>query len=327
MLKLIPLIAAAGAFIAVAPAEAPDKAIFELLRRDDLRLARIGERLAVANAPLCRERQPWIGAVIHSLEQYQPAVREAARTAFRFSTPLAIEAVIPGGPAANAGIADDDGLLIIGATRLPDRLSDVGGKALTKSRDAADATLAALPLKQPVDLRVRRAGVERVVSVTPRAGCRARFEVHFADEAAADGSIVQIGATYLDKLDDEWLPAVVAHELAHIILRHRARMEAAGVSYGLFAELGRSGRLHAQAEQEADRLSVYLLANAGYDPMLPARFWRGPGRKFDGGLLRSRIYPDRLARARVVEAEAATLAGASLPVVPPLVALADQPMR
>lgn len=326
MSKLLLFVAAVG-LMASAPREVSDRAVFELLRRDDLRLAQIGERLAIANAPLCRRKQPWIGVVIHSLEQYQPSVREAARSAFGFASPLAIEAVVPGGPAHRVGIIKDDGLLAIADHPLPERMEQVSPSAATRSRDFANAQLAALSPSKPLVLRIRHAGVEREVSIVPHPGCRAQFEVHYIDEAAADGVIVQIGASFLDKLDDDWLAVVVAHELAHIILRHRERMEAAGVSYGLLAEFGKSGRLHARAEQEADQLSVYLLANAGYDPMLAARFWRGPGRQFDGGLLRSRIYPDRKERARVLEAEAAAIAGSALPVVPSLVALADQPMK
>ena len=302
-------------------------AIFEALRRADLRLAIIGERLAVSNAALCRDRKPWLGMVIHTAEQYQPAVRADARAAFGFTSAVGVEAVAPEGPAARAGVKADDALLAIAGQPLPQKLPDDGARATTATRDATERLIARLPESAPVALTVRRAQAERELRLTPQAGCRARFEIHFANEAAADDEIVQIGARFVDALDDTWLPAVVAHELAHIILRHRARMIAAGVRYGLLAEFGKSGRLHAQAEQEADRLSVYLLANAGYDPLLPARFWRGPGKDFDGGLFRSRIYPDRRARAAMLEEEAARLAGAALPVTPALLALADQPMR
>ncbi|MBY0285115.1 MAG: peptidase M48 family protein, partial [Sphingomonas sp.] len=121
---------------------------------------------------------------------------------------------------------------------------------------------------------------------------------------------------------------IVAHELAHIILKHRARMDAAGVKYGIFSELGRSGRLHAQAESEADRLSVYLLFNAGYDPRLAGAFWRGPGKKLDGGLFRNRAYRSWRERATALDAEAANIpTKVTAPFVPPMIALADQPMR
>lgn len=330
----IPLLAAAAlmpaipsAAAAAAPLAEQPPAIFEALRRADLRLAIIGERLAVRNVALCHDRKPWLGMVIHTPEQYQPAVRADARAAFGFTSAVGVEAVVPGGPAARAGVADNDALLAVAGQPLPQALPADTARATTATRDTTERLIAALPASAPVTLTLRRAQIERTAQATPVAGCRARFEIHFANEAAADDEIVQIGARYVDALDDEWLPAVVAHELAHIILRHRARMIAAGVRYGLLAEFGKSGRLHAQAEQEADRLSVYLLANAGYDPLLPARFWRGPGKDFDGGLLRSRIYPDRRARAALLEAEAAKLAGAALPVTPALLALADQPMR
>ena len=305
----------------------PSPAVFEALRAADLRLAVIGERLAVRNLALCRDQRPWLGMVVHSLEQYQPGVRAGAQAAFHFASAVGVEAVVPGGPAANAGIAADDSLLAVAGKPLPQTLPPADARATTATRDAAERTIVALPAAAPVTLTVRHGDAERVVTAAPVAGCRARFEIHFANEAAADDEIVQIGARFVDALDDDWLPVVVAHELAHIILRHRARMIAAGVRYGLLAEFGKSGRLHAQAEQEADRLSVYLLANAGYDPLLAARFWRGPGKAFDGGLLRSRIYQGAGARAAMVEAEAAKLGARPLPVVPDMLTLADQPMR
>lgn len=302
--------------------------LLELLRTNDLRLASVGERLAIANLAMCRDQRAWAGLVVHTLDQYQAGVRADAVSVFAFPAPVTVEAVLPDGAAAAAGIAANDGIVAIGAQPLPQVPPKTGAGATTKVRDAAESAIAMLAPNSPVAVKVTRGGAERSVVLTPRAGCRARFEVHELNEAAADGSIVQVGAAYMDSFDAKALPVIVAHELAHIILRHRARMEAAGVSYGVFAELGRSGRLHRQAEAEADQLSVYLLYNAGYDPRDAAAFWRGPGRVLDGGLFRNRAYPSWRARAAALDAEAAKIpAGGATPFVPPIIALADQPMR
>jgi hypothetical protein len=45
------------------------------------------------------------------------------------------------------------------------------------------------------------------------------------------------------------------------------------VSRGLLAGLGRNARLIRATEREADRLGVYLLARAGYDPHKALGFW------------------------------------------------------
>ena len=65
-------------------------------------------------------------------------------------------------------------------------------------------------------------------------------------------------------------------------------LDAAGVDRGRFKELGRSARLFRQTEAEADRLSVWLLAGAGYDPEAAARFWRKFGRRKGRRLARAR---------------------------------------
>src|SRR3546814_2491582 len=69
------------------------------------------------------------------------------------------------------------------------------------------------------------------------------------------------------------LAAAVAHELAHNILRHRERLDAADVARGLFKGFGRSARLFRQTEIEADRLSAWPMRGAGYDPPAAVRFW------------------------------------------------------
>ena len=314
---------------AAAPASAPTtRELLELLRRDDVRLADVGQRLAVRNVAMCRDKRAWVGLVVHTLDQYQPTIRADAVALFAFPTPVAVEAVLPIDAAADVGIVANDGIVAVGdhSPQLNPPLP--ANPASTQRRDAAERAIADLPPDVPARFVIRHAGADRTVSLTPRAGCQARFEVHELDEAAADGSIVQIGASYMDAFDPQWLPVIVAHELAHLILKHRARMDAAGVKYGIFSELGRSGRLHAQAESEADRLSVYLLFNAGYDPHLAGAFWRGPGKKLDGGLFRSRAYPGWRERAGALDAEAANIpTAASVPFVPPMISLADQRMR
>lgn len=318
-----------AALVLIGAAAAPtNRELLALLRDKDARLAEVGERLAVRNARLCRDQRAWAGMVLHTLDQYQPTVRGDAEAVFGFPAAVSVEAVLPGGAAADAGVTDNVGLLAVGSQHLSAAPPPARAPAATARRDAAERAIADLTPGVAARLVIRAGGADRTVSLTPVAGCRVRFEVHEQDEAAADGSIVQVGAAYLERFEPRWLPVIVAHELSHIILRHRVRLEAAGAKFGAFAEFGRSGRLQRQAEDEADRLSVYLLHNAGYDPRDAAAFWRGPGKSISGGLFRSRIYASARARAEALDAEAAKLSmGTSAPVIPDLLALADQPMR
>ncbi len=302
--------------------------LFEALRSADLRLATIAYRLTTKNAPLCDRLQPELGIQFHSLRQYTPAARASAEAAFGFATVVTVEAVVADSPAAAAGVMADDGVLSVDDQPLPALRAGAGDPATTVDRDAIDRRIAALPVDRPISLLVSRRGQTLKLELFPRPGCRSRFEVHAIDEAAADGSIVQIGASFLDRFDDDALAVVVAHELSHIILRHRDRLEAAGVKYGILADFGKNGRLHGVAESEADLLSVYLLANANYDPLIAGRFWRGAGRRLDPGLFRSRAYLGWKARAAALDAEAAKIpAGAALPFVPPMIVQRDAVMK
>src|SRR3546814_9337771 len=94
------------------------------------------------------------------------------------------------------------------------------------------------------------------------------------------------------------LAAAVAHELAHNILRHRERLDAADVDRGLFKGFGRSARLFRQTEVEADRLSVWLMRGAGYDPQAAVRLWGRFGTRGGPVLIQPSTHPPRRDRVR-----------------------------
>src|SRR3546814_5297547 len=99
----------------------------------------------------------------------------------------------------------------------------------------------ALPPARPLTLHLRRDGVDHNRSVIPIPACRSRFEVVLGNSflAQADGELVQIGSRFLADYP-QWVAAPIAHELAHNILRHRERLEAKGVNYGLLSGIGRN---------------------------------------------------------------------------------------
>lgn len=316
------LIIVIAPFIGAAAPAGLNIADLEALRAIDLRLTTIAHRLVVANVPLCRETSPATGIVLHALSQYDPATQGPARVTFGFATPVAVEAVVTGSAAARTGVTADDGVIAI------------DGKPLTRTagtssadRDAALAALADAP--SPVRMTLARAGQNREVSVAAPAGCRAAFEVLLGPSmtAQSDGRVVQIGVRFFERYRDDETAVIVAHELAHVILRHRIRLEAAGVKGGLFSELGRNGRLNRMVEDQADRLGVTLLHNAGYDPASAARFWIAHGGDIDGGLFRSRTHPATKARIAALQAEAGAIPAGARPYIPPILATRDQPLN
>jgi len=283
----------------------------------DRRLAAIAWRLTTANAALCRDQQPVIGATLHAADQYPPALRAD------FAAPVAVELVVPGAPAAAAGVAENDGVVAVDGAALP--APGTGDAPTSATRDAAQARMAALPVAAPIALTLRRGGgADRVVTVTPRAGCRVEFEVLTGGKlgASSDGRVVQVGGALFGRFGDDQIAVVVAHELAHAVLRHRARLEAAGVKWGLLAQFGRNARLFRRTETEADLLGAYLLRNAGWDPQLAVRFWREHGTSIDGGMFHSRTHPSSRDRANATEL-ATMPQEAPVPYLPPLLAQRD----
>ena len=134
-----------------------------------------------------------------------------------------------------------------------------------------------------------------------------------------DGQIVQIGGKLYDfAVDDDELAAVIAHELAHNILGHRNQLDEAGVSRGLFAGLGKNGAKLRQVEFDADRLSVWLVARAGYRTEALAPFWARLGKRA-GLLISDGTHPGFKERVRRIEAATAVVAAqraAHIPLVP-----------
>lgn len=274
----------------------------------DLRLLRIAEQLQNANASLCDLLAPSLGAALQSRDQFSAAGDPG------FQAEVAFAAILPGAAIAQAGVAPGDGLVAIEGVKIARQ----AGLEDMPLRDSAHAMLAGR-IDQPVRLTVRRAGQERDIVLPPSKQCRALVEVLLDDSRAArsDGRVIQIGLGLMRRGSENDVAAVFAHELAHSVLRHRDRLAEAGVSKGFGGEFGRHRQLNAEAEIEADRLSVHLLANAGYDPRIAPAFWRGAlGRELDAGLFRSRIYASPEQRAQMLEREIANYLAGGAPTWP-----------
>jgi hypothetical protein len=272
------------------------------LERQDLRLATVAERMLAANDSLCRQHMPLTGLILHSRDQYGASMAGDAFANGR----VAVEAVVPGSAAERAGVVAGDGIVAIGAVRTDTLVRD-GDAPL---RDTAFATLAGGT--GPVALILTRGGTERTVTIAAPQGCRALVEIRSSNSlnARSDGRVIQVNYGLAAQASDDELAVIFAHELGHLVLEHRRRLSEAGVKKGFFGEFGRNRRLNRQVEEEADLMSVHLLANAGYDPAIAPAFWRSKlGKRAGGGLFRSGTYPSPGARARLVETEVATYFG------------------
>lgn len=291
------------------------------LRAQDIRLAQIADHMLEANQALCKAKMPLTGMILHSSDQYSdPHPDWFANGNF------AIAAVLPGSAADEAGLQANDALLSIGGTDL-EGLPTIEDQP---RRDAAYGAMMSAESDQSLPVTFRRGEETSQLSLDAPVGCRSLVEVLTTNgtTARSDGRVIQISYGLADRLEDQELAVVFAHELAHTVLEHRRRLMEAGVSKGLLGEFGRNRRLNRQVELEADRLAVHLLANAGYDPAIAPKFWRSDaGRRAGGGMLRSWIYPSRSERAELLEEEIRLyLHSGSVPTMAShLVELRDQP--
>lgn len=250
----------------------------EAVRAADLGFAEKGFRLTTANARLCDRVEPAIGVVFQSLSAYEPKDRATVMSGFGFETDIGVEAVIPGSPAEQVGIVPDESLVAIDGVTIDTSLPRPDRKAGTRWVVAVHGAIATLPPTEPMMLTLRRNGRDRQVKVMPVAACRSRHELLLdgSSTALSNGDIVQIGSGMIERYGDD-VVAAIAHELAHNVLRHRARMDALGIGSGVFSSIGPDVPYYRRTETEADILSVFLMANAGYDLAIVPRLWRAMG--------------------------------------------------
>ena len=308
-MSLCPFVAVILTGTAGAKPNSRDLVIISLIR-DDIRVASTGFRLAVANAGRCSKKMPATGLILHSLSQFQGKWRSVAMGYFAEPDQVTVEAVIADSPAALAGIKERDAILAFNGERLEQTASSRSDP--TGSRDRAEVSLLALPVGEKIVLTIRREGLLSQLAVMPIAACRARFELVAGSEdfARSDGQVIQVGQGLAGSVSDTDLAVIIAHELAHSILEHRARL----------AELDRSNDRDARRrrkelarafEEQADRLSLHLLASAGFDPRSAPDFMRRVGKGFDSASSAGGLHDTAAARAAAMDDEILKMGGSS----------------
>lgn len=264
------------------PAEVAER--IASLRKQEDRVVAIGDRLsrAAAAAGWC-EGGHSLGWVVADIGQYPKAFRAAVRQQWSLPVTAAtfVAAVAPGGAAARAGVTP--GMVVTAINgEAPARHTNASPSPQARMRN--DRTISTALETGPLTIEtVDAAGARRSWRLEADASCETRFEVAADDDeqAYADGETVQVtaGMGVFTGDNDEELAAVIAHELAHNILRHVPRQREAGTPNNYTRYLGRYTNINRSMEEEADRLSVWLLALAGYQARAPIEFWQrfGPG--------------------------------------------------
>lgn len=263
------------------------------LQANDTKLQTIGFRLASANAPFCADQQLSLGLQLADVRNFSEPAR--IRQALHLKGDFVVEAIAAGSPAAHSRLAAGTEIATIEGEALgaiPAAAAN-DNQRLNRVYDRIDAALA-----RDGKVRIGLGSSEDMVLAGVPA-CRSRFELLLGGNGGqADGLIAQISLAALlkGKVDDEraW---VVAHEMAHNVLRHRARLKA----------IGRSIANVRDTEREADRLTVWLMANAGYDPKAAPVFVRNWGSKGLAGHFTTPDHDRTETRIKTINAELAVL--------------------
>lgn len=294
-MKLIALTALLCGPVAPALATPAQVTAYRALVQQDLRLATIGYRLASTNAPFCdrRERNP--GWVIHDEQQYPD--RDVARAAFGFRTPVVVSAVVSGGPADALGVKAGDGVFGLNDEAFNIHTGVHHKPSAERMETIQKALREAMAANGTIRVTLETAGGQERVTLNPPAICASRFWVDTRSklDAGADGEGIRVteGLMAFTARDDAELAAVMAHELSHNLLGHRERLN---------VSKRRKNEILA-TEIEADRLSVWLMANAGYDPNAALRFAERYGRKMGLGIFSDGTHLRWKNRVKVMQSE------------------------
>jgi hypothetical protein len=290
--------------------------------------------ILTANAELCEDAKPQAGIVLADrklLARMAGGMEEAALERLGVPGGLRVVHVMAGGPAAAAGVP-------VGGT-----VEAVGGEAVSEADDAVRLIAAAL----------EEGEASVTVDGTPyafggEAACAAKVKVsanQSLNADAVDGITIYTGL--IRSLSDEALSAVIAHELAHVALGHKAKyvrnaaVTGAAVAGPFLYPLARTadralGLVGAEPERsltartlralapwaetfeaEADHVGLYMLARAGGDPEAATEVFELFGTESPRSLTVRATHPlapERLARLRatILEIEAKRAAGQAL---------------
>lgn len=293
----------ANAELHAVPAQPPPA-----LAAQEARVAAIGLRLATANARACAAPQPLTGMVLHDIASYAPAERQRAAQAFGLSSGFGVRLVVPGSPADIAGIRAGDDIIALEQQDLSSFAADLIGSTGSAARsESFAAKLAAALASGPAALTLRRGQQQFTLSLRGVSGCGGKFSVTPDRNLAAwsDGDYVAITSSMITLAsDDGELAFVLAHEMAHNMLRHA---QLARRQSSLLANLGiGAGKIRA-SERAADALGVQIIMQAGFHPAAAETVLHKLDRaRRIGGSFTHPGLADRIATIRSVQPPAAS---------------------
>jgi hypothetical protein len=299
------------------PVEAPvvSKAEIDALRSmvtlQD-RLYRVAAPLLVNNPQLCRSNaRNLLGFTAKNKYSYSAEYINAAQSAYGLDDRLQVLGVLTGSGAARAGIRRGDILVSVEDQPMP--------QGENAERQAATVLAPLVTGRPSVRLTVMRGGANVSTNVPLTLACAFGIELGNADNVMAysDGHRVLVTRGMLEfaRTDDE-LAYVMAKEMAHNALGHANRQKTSATVGGIIDNLvrirpdmstmvGMAGILPMPSDLDvtADRLSLYMLARAGYNIDNTVPFWRRMAAQYPASMPYSytALHPDMPKRLSAME--------------------------
>lgn len=282
------------------------------------RLYRVASPLLVDNAELCKgSARNLLGFTAKNRYSYSDEYVAAAQQLLGLDDRLQVRGVLAGSGAARAGVQRGDILIAVEGITLP--------QGENAERDAA-AVLAPMVIdRSEVKLTVNRGGATMTLNVPLTYACAFGFELGNTDyvNAYADGHriLVTRGMMSVAASDDE-LAYVLAKEMAHNILWHPSRLHMNATVGGIIDNLirihpdmstmvGMAGvkAMPTDFDTMADRLSLYLVARAGYNAERAVPFWRKFAAQYPASMQSSytALHPSVTQRIEAMEKTAALI--------------------
>lgn len=268
------------------------------LERDDSLALSIAWTLQTANARYCERVASSTGIQLEDAAVYDdPAL---ARKTYGLAGDIYVGALAASGPGVSAGLSVNMTLAAISGHALAALPAPERHAPFTRLHQA----------QAMLDLAAERDGVvelttadHHVFRVTAVPACAVSVKVDDEQNYAnATRDEIRLGRRHLDLAngDTAVIAAMISHEMAHAVLDHQSQIAASRRSLPVIR----------RTEREADRLSVWLLANAGYPPEAALEFQRIVVAHFNGPLGIDPTHGNWRERSAIIEAEVAVLKSA-----------------
>ena len=244
-----------------------------LLRQE--RIYRIAAPLIIKNAVLCKtQARPLLGFTAKNQYSFPPELQAVARQSLGLDERLQVMQILDGSGAMRAGLKRGDILQSIQDLALP-----------TGSQAEPEAARMLSPLLKnltEIKITVIRQSQPITVNVPLTLACAFAIDAGNAQHlnAYADGRRIMLTRGLLDWLSaDEEVAVIIAREIAHNVLQHARQLQQTATLSGVidsllafkpdtnaFSASNGIKTLPEKMDQEADRLALFMLARANYDP-------------------------------------------------------------